>query len=364
MSRPECPDEALLADAAIEGISSPSIAEHLGVCPACRERFDGLGALLTGLDLLSSSRPAATATPADTEGQSQPTSVGKYLLVGQVEKREGMTVHRGVHSLIRNEEVFVYLADAPMPGDDASGARFQAACGPLTRFEHPAIARAIDLGFLDDRPYLAIQFVPGQPLDRFLEERTLLTTEAAAVCRGCRGRARDGPQSGRVPRVPRARKPADRRLGPCHDHRLRRQPPSRNPDRRGVGRRRIDRSRLAPFARSGRVGFAPFHDPMVRCRRPGPGFRSRGAAPEGYGLRYADRSHACAAPVLPTKDEGSPLADQEWTRRLATPIMRRGPSLRLADLDEAGVDVLAAAGLVAVDRQDVLAGLECSAGGR
>jgi hypothetical protein len=181
MTRTDCPEESLLTELAIEGLGPGPIAEHLRDCPACRKRFDERKALLTGLDLLSSAPAARPAAPDRPEGPDRPTSVGKYFILGPVQEREGMTVYRGVHSLIQNDEVFVYLADSPMPDDEGARGRFESACAPLTRFAHPAIAPAVDLGYLGGRPYLMLQYVPGHSFERVLQERTFSRAEAAAI---------------------------------------------------------------------------------------------------------------------------------------------------------------------------------------
>jgi serine/threonine protein kinase len=57
---------------------------------------------------------------------------------------------------------------------DAARARFDAERQALARMEHPAIARVFDAGTTDDqRPYFAMEFVPGQPLTDYCEERRL-----------------------------------------------------------------------------------------------------------------------------------------------------------------------------------------------
>jgi hypothetical protein len=181
MATTRCPEEAILAEAAVEGRRTGPVIDHLRECPGCRKRFGELGALLTGLDLLASATVDAP-TPHDRQrSPGRPTSIGKYFVVGVLQEHEGMTAYRGVHSLIQSDEVAIFLADTAWAIDEASKARFRSACAPLTRLEHPAIAGAVDLGTLDGRPYLIIEYVAGDSFERVAGGRTFSAAEAAAI---------------------------------------------------------------------------------------------------------------------------------------------------------------------------------------
>jgi predicted Ser/Thr protein kinase len=52
---------------------------------------------------------------------------------------------------------------------EASAARFVREAQLLARLEHPAIARLIDVGVKDGEPWIAIEFVPGLPIDEYCE---------------------------------------------------------------------------------------------------------------------------------------------------------------------------------------------------
>ncbi len=43
----------------------------------------------------------------------------------------------------------------------------------LARLTHPNIARLLDAGTLDDRQYLALEYVDGEPIDRYCESQSL-----------------------------------------------------------------------------------------------------------------------------------------------------------------------------------------------
>jgi non-specific serine/threonine protein kinase/serine/threonine-protein kinase len=68
-------------------------------------------------------------------------------------------------------------------------ARFEAERQALALMEHPAIARIIDGGATDTgRPYLVMEFVEGQPITRYCDERRLSTRERLELfMRVCEG---------------------------------------------------------------------------------------------------------------------------------------------------------------------------------
>jgi serine/threonine-protein kinase len=51
--------------------------------------------------------------------------------------------------------------------------RFEREGRALARLTHPNIARLLDAGVVDDRPYLVLEYVDGQPIDRWCDERRL-----------------------------------------------------------------------------------------------------------------------------------------------------------------------------------------------
>lgn len=57
--------------------------------------------------------------------------------------------------------------------NEASAARFVREARLLARLEHPAIARLIDVGIKDGEPWLAIEYVPGVPIDEYCDQHHL-----------------------------------------------------------------------------------------------------------------------------------------------------------------------------------------------
>lgn len=71
--------------------------------------------------------------------------------------------------------------------------RFRRDAETLSRLHHPNLVRVVDAGqagLEEGRPFVAMEYVEGQPLDRLLRQRRLTLQEAFAVFRGiCRGLA-------------------------------------------------------------------------------------------------------------------------------------------------------------------------------
>ena len=177
-----CPDEGELTEWALEGASAGPLSEHLAGCPNCRRRLDELRAALTGLGLLTE---VAALSPPSPKGVPNPPEdpgvVSLYLVLGLLRREPGMSVYRGVHSVIRSHEVAIFLADRPQADDPTTLVALRSALSPLNRLDHPAILRSIDFGLFQGRPYLLIEHVEGRPLARILEDRTFTRTEAAAI---------------------------------------------------------------------------------------------------------------------------------------------------------------------------------------
>jgi len=110
-----------------------------------------------------------------------PERVGPWRLVREVgqggmgtvylaERADGAFAQRAAVKLVR-----------PGLADDLA-ARFRAERHVLARLEHPGIARVLDGGTAPDgRPYLALEFVDGEPITAFADRRRLSVNERLAL---------------------------------------------------------------------------------------------------------------------------------------------------------------------------------------
>jgi serine/threonine protein kinase len=59
--------------------------------------------------------------------------------------------------------------------------RFRSEAEALAQLDHPNIVRIVDIGEFDGLPYCALQFVDGQPLDKYIAGKPVLPRQAAEL---------------------------------------------------------------------------------------------------------------------------------------------------------------------------------------
>ncbi len=132
--------------------------------------------------------PRLNALPADPGGESESApgqAIGPYVLVsllgrggmGEVwiaERRDGQFEQRVALKLLRK-------------GIDSEGIRrrFVQERQVLARLDHPNIARLLDGGTADGRPYFVLELVEGQPITEFSRERRLPLEERLLLVAQC-----------------------------------------------------------------------------------------------------------------------------------------------------------------------------------
>ena len=99
--------------------------------------------------------------------------IGKYQLVSVLGRGGAGTVFLGERADKQfSGKVAVKVVDRAAASD--LGMRFRAERQILASLNHPNIARLIDAGETDDgQPYLVMEYVEGQPLDQYCDERRL-----------------------------------------------------------------------------------------------------------------------------------------------------------------------------------------------
>lgn len=178
-----CPPEhdlyPLLSDEEI----SNSVRGHVDECSDCRRRLDQLRAELNDL------RSVLPAADAQTEPlpPRRPATIGRYLIVGELDSGGQSDVFRALHPTL-DAEVVIKLSRKPVGVSDPDRHLLVAEGKLLARLEHPNLARVYDLDFYDDRPFLVLEYVPGRNLHRFANEERISPRRAAQLVAGV-GRA-------------------------------------------------------------------------------------------------------------------------------------------------------------------------------
>ena len=147
----------------------------------CGDDAELAGVVLRLLDQRHADVPPTGALVADAlssgagdPDDAVPAQVGPFAVVRELGRggmgRVLLGVRDGVDGAPR---VAIKVLDRPMAGSDARR-RFDRERETLARLEHPHIARFHDGGVTaDGTPYLVMEFVEGEPIDRYCETRQL-----------------------------------------------------------------------------------------------------------------------------------------------------------------------------------------------
>ncbi|MBZ0268647.1 serine/threonine protein kinase, partial [bacterium] len=165
-----CPDLEALERWAADPHAAPGIEAHLASCDACRVRLEEVSA---NLDL----EQRARALRGDGGGDA-----GEVPVVDVPPDRIGP--FRIVRELGRGGMGVVYLAQQERPRrrvalkvvSSASPEilrRFEREADLLARLQHPHIARVYESGGAGGRPYLAMEYVDGVPLEAWTAKASL-----------------------------------------------------------------------------------------------------------------------------------------------------------------------------------------------
>ena len=144
--------------------------------------------------------------------------------------------------------------------------RFRHEAGILARLQHPGIAQVYEAGIDDDgRPFFAMEFIRGMPLDEYAQSRSQTSRAPRAAGEGVRrgsARSRQGRHSSRLE----ARQHPGRSIRPAEGARLRCRPRDR--------RRPADHRGSNPGRST--AGHAELHESGTGRSRPGRARRTVG----------------------------------------------------------------------------------------
>lgn len=173
-----CPNDELLAAAAMGEPESPEVSTHLAECTSCRQRvqrYQGMAATL---------RHAAHGTDDTTVPQpcvpsaERPAALGKYLVVGELGSGGQARVFRGLHPGL-NLDVAIKWSHVSVAGDALNELNQEGKL--LAELDHPGIVRVIDLDVHEGRPYLVREYVRGCDLKQYAAREKLSPRQAAEL---------------------------------------------------------------------------------------------------------------------------------------------------------------------------------------
>ncbi len=200
MTSPEaCPDRATLEkllDDLLPAGDRAAVLEHLERCPVCafREEIDAPWSLRflaartpsdewtrDALSRIGAHVPDTGVMPTDPADPPVPTIPGLADL--ELVARGGMGIVYRARDAALERLVAVKVLARPwgISSDDRARAEREALL--LARLDHPHVVRILSAGSADGRPYLVMEWVPGETLGRRIERGTLPPREGARIAR-------------------------------------------------------------------------------------------------------------------------------------------------------------------------------------
>lgn len=98
-----------------------------------------------------------------------PGRLGKYLIHEELARGAGGTVYRATDTIL-DRIVALKVVDPALARDPGFTERFRREVVDAARLEHPNIVPVLEVGEADGRWFIAMQYVPGQPLDQLVAQ--------------------------------------------------------------------------------------------------------------------------------------------------------------------------------------------------
>ena len=109
---------------------------------------------------------------------------GRYKIIKQIGRGGMADVYLARDLILDGEEVAVKVLRTNYQTDPIAVARFQREAQALADLDHPYIVRISDIGEEDGQQYLAMEYVSGLDLKRYIKENSPLSNEEAVRIMG------------------------------------------------------------------------------------------------------------------------------------------------------------------------------------
>jgi tetratricopeptide (TPR) repeat protein/tRNA A-37 threonylcarbamoyl transferase component Bud32 len=175
-----CPDKAELRRYHARELSEheeAAIREHLDVCAACAQRVaEALAEHDTWVERIRAAGPPPrqlVGGPARGDVRLGRDDIAGYEILEEIRRGGQGIVFRGYQKSTKREVALKVLREGPY-ASDAARRRFEREIELAAALNHARIVTVFDSGeTADGRKYFVMDFVRGQPLDRFLATRSL-----------------------------------------------------------------------------------------------------------------------------------------------------------------------------------------------
>ncbi|HYL39422.1 MAG TPA: protein kinase [Bryobacteraceae bacterium] len=139
--------------------------------------------LQAGKDFLSGMAVDAAGLKAEDDTAAPPARIGPYQLLEEIGRGGMGVVYRAARADDQYRmQVAIKIVRSGF-GDELNNQRFKAERQILANLDHPNIARLLDGGAMDGRPYFVMEEVQGQPIDQYCDVHSLTLRERLELFR-------------------------------------------------------------------------------------------------------------------------------------------------------------------------------------
>jgi len=161
------------------GMGDPALESHLESCSTCSEQLERVRANGMLVERLRAGRAAPIARP-DAALAAQPFE--GYRVTRELH-RGGQGIVYGAVQLATSRQVAIKVLAEGIFASPAKQRRFEREIELVSALRHPNIVTVYDSGTTaDDRDFLVMEYVRGEPLHRFVERANLSRRELVRLC--------------------------------------------------------------------------------------------------------------------------------------------------------------------------------------
>src|SRR5689334_19733700 len=153
-------------------------------CPACGAVVSAPPPPKASDEAIGVARTSTSVPSASPAGSLVGRTIGDFAIDGVIGAGSFGTVYRG-RQLGLDRPVAIKVPSFEIAADPVQAQRFAREARAAARVVHPGVVAIYAVGELDDgRPYLAMQLIDGEPLDRILASGPLPALRALRIVRG------------------------------------------------------------------------------------------------------------------------------------------------------------------------------------
>ncbi len=175
---PSLPTLRSFADLLLDDTEMERIERHLTDCEVCRAEVERMER--SSDDPLQQRLRKIVSSDAADESMDEkiPDHIGQYKILGQLGQGGMGTVLHAVHPHLERD-VAIKVVKESRALDPAAKARFQREVQAAGKLQHPNIVQAFDAGFVDENPFLVMEYLHGVDLGEYVKQHGKLPDRTA-----------------------------------------------------------------------------------------------------------------------------------------------------------------------------------------